>query len=344
MATSSLSADAIIDRQKLKRRVTFWRISALIVLALAILIVLYAVGAFESLGEKSESHIAEVEISGVITNDEKMIELLDELADREAVEAVILNISSPGGSTVGGEALYNAVLKLAEEKPVVTSVGTMAASAGYMIAAASERIFVHRSSIVGSIGVIFQYGQVSELLDKIGVKMNEVKSSPLKAEPSPFHEAPEGAREMIEAVVKDTYQWFVDIVAEQRGYTPSQAKALADGRIFTGSQGIENGLADEIGDKSAARDWLIAENDLADDTEIIKWKPKRENSSPFSADASAVNPIAEWVSRQLGLDFYRSAGDAVREILPERLFLDGLISMMQIDGELAGEQHQGITP
>ncbi len=330
MALSGLSTDAVIDRRKLKRRITFWRIAALLLLSATTLAVLSAAGFFEGLGKKSLDHVAEVEISGVITNDQPMIELLGDLGDNDAVKGVILNISSPGGSTVGGEALFEAVLSLREKKPVVTSVGTLAASAGYMIAAASERIFVRRSSIVGSIGVIFQYGEVSKLLDKIGVEMNEVKSAPLKAEPSPFHPTSPEAREMIENVVADTYQWFIDIVAEQRGFTPLKARGLADGSIFTGSQGLENGLVDEIGDKYAAKAWLVAEKDVPEDSEILEWEPKRSSGDLLAANSGWASAVIGFVARSLGLDFAPVGTGIIRGALPERLFLDGLISMLHI--------------
>lgn len=329
MAESALSVDALIDRRRMKRRVTFWRIAALVLLAAAILAALSAMGAFDGLGKKNTDHIARVSISGVITNDKPLIDLLKDLKEEENVKGVILNISSPGGSTVGGEALYETVLDLASEKPVATSVGTLAASAGYMIASASDHIVARRSSIVGSIGVIFQYGQVSELLDKIGVEVNEIKSAPLKAEPSPFKETSPEARAMIDRLVQDTYEWFVGIVAERRGFTPLKARQLADGSIFTGSQGLENGLIDAIGDEETAKEWLVSDRGLSEDLEIETWKPKRPSDSLLANPAG--NGLLVWVSRKLGLAPAQGAVDAVKEVLPERLFLDGLISILQIE-------------
>ncbi len=329
MAESTLSVDALIDRRNMKRRVTFWRIAALVLLALAVLFGLSAGGAFDGLGKKNTDHIARVSISGVITNDKPMLDLLKDIKEADKVMGVILDISSPGGSTVGGEALYEAVLDLASEKPVVTSVGTLAASAGYMIAAASDHIVARRSSIVGSIGVIFQYGQVSDLLDKIGVEVNEIKSAPLKAEPSPFHETTPEARAMIDRLVQDTYQWFVGIVAERRGFTPLKARQLADGSVFSGAQGLENGLIDAIGDQDTAKAWLVAEKGLSEDLKIETWRPERDDNSLLA------NPVGGtaigWLARQIGIVPAGDAIDAMKHILPERLFLDGLVSIMHID-------------
>ena len=329
MAESTLSVDALIDRRNMKRRVTFWRIAALVLLALAVLFGLSAGGAFDGLGKKNTDHIARVSISGVITNDKPMLDLLKDIKEADKVMGVILDISSPGGSTVGGEALYEAVLDLASEKPVVTSVGTLAASAGYMIAAASDHIVARRSSIVGSIGVIFQYGQVSDLLDKIGVEVNEIKSAPLKAEPSPFHGTTPEARAMIDRLVQDTYQWFVGIVAERRGFTPLKARQLADGSVFSGAQGLENGLIDAIGDQDTAKAWLVAEKGLSEDLKIETWRPERDDNSLLA------NPVGGtaigWLARQIGIVPAGDAIDAMKHILPERLFLDGLVSIMHID-------------
>ena len=330
MSEEGLSATAIIDRRKLKRRVTFWRIAALLMLVAAVLGISGTLGAFKGLSEKSADHIARVSISGVITNDKPLLELLADLKDDKNVKGVILDISSPGGSTVGGEAIYEAVLALGKEKPVATSVGTLAASAGYMIAAASDHIVARRSSIVGSIGVIFQYGQISELLNKIGVEVNEIKSAPLKAEPSPFHQTTPEAKAMIDRLVQDTYNWFVSIVAERRKFTDFKARQLADGTIFTGSQGLENGLIDAIGDEETAKSWLVEKKGLSDDLKIISWKPKRDNEGLFANPAGMGNAGLGWIAEKLGLDPAQTSIKAIKDALPERLFLDGLVSMLQI--------------
>lgn len=320
----TMSADEIIDRRRLRRKLTFWRVAAFLVLAGLIFAIASASGAFERFTKRASDHIARVEIAGMITNDEDMLELLGKLKKRRQVKAVILDISSPGGSTVGGETLHKAVLELAKEKPVVTSVGTLAASAGYMIASASDHIIAHRSSIVGSIGVLIQYGDASELLDKLGVNIDAVKSSPLKAEPSPFSPASEAAKEMLAGVVADSYDWFVDLVAERRGFSPAKARQLADGSIFTGAQSLENGLIDEIGDQETARKWLVENRNISEDLKILEWEPDSEGSS-----AGFPNPAAfAAVARLLGLDIDKNAATQLQEYLSRRLFLDGLVSLM----------------
>lgn len=325
----TLSVDQIVDRRALRKRVTFWRVISLVLLVLAIATLLATTGLFEKFSEKKSAHIARVKISGVITNDKPLLKLLENLKEDDAVKAVILDISSPGGSTTGGEAVYEAVRELSKNKPVATSVGTLAASAGYMIASASDHIVARRSSIVGSIGVIFQYADASRLLDKIGVSMNEIKSAPLKAEPSPFHPASDEAKAMINRLVQDSFNWFVGIVAERRDMSDFQVRKLADGSIFTGRQGVENGLIDAIGDEETARKWLVENKEIGNELKIVTWNPVRPSEQFFQNPAGMSKGILSRLAEELGLQFPSGATKAIKDVLPERLFLDGLISMMQ---------------
>ncbi len=212
----AIRADDIIDRRRLRRKLTFWRIAALVVAALAIGAAsswLYG----EEFGGNATNHIAKVKIEGTITEDEDLLERLERRsASRRRSKGVILSIDSPGGTTAGGEAIFDEVRLLAQKKPVVAQVGTLAASAGYMIASATDHIVARKSSIVGSIGVLVQFPDLTGLMDKVGIKLEEVKSSPLKAEPSPFNPTTEEERAMIRSMILDSYDWFVGIVAERR--------------------------------------------------------------------------------------------------------------------------------
>lgn len=320
----SINADEIIDRRRLRKKVSFWRIATFIVLGLALLSMIGFGLNKAGLSSASTDHIARVTITGVITNDEPMLKLLKELEEDEKVKAVILNISSPGGSTVGGEAIYEAVRELATKKPVTTHVGTLAASAGYMIAVGSDHIVARRSSIVGSIGVLFQYADASELLDKVGVKVKTVKSSPLKAEPNPFNPASPEAVAMIDRLIQDTYKWFVGIVAERRDMKQFEVLRLADGSIFTGSQSLENGLIDAIGGEDVAIKWLNDEKDISKDLKVIERKPKRPTDSIFGNPAAIAT-----IARLFGIDIGNSEAKALEDALREHLPLDGLVSIWQ---------------
>ncbi len=324
-----IDAETIIDRKRLRRKLTFWRIVTFLVLAVLILALVKATGVGELLSKKNQDHIARVKISGVITNDRPLLKLLGELKKKDNVKAVILDISSPGGSTVGGEAIYEAVRQIAEKKPVATSVGTLAASAGYMIASASDHIVARRSSIVGSIGVIFQYADASVLLEKIGVAVKEIKSSPMKAEPSPFHTTSQEARDMIDRLVRNSYDWFVELVAKRRNISKSEALTLADGSVFSGSQGLENKLVDAIGDETTAKNWMVKEKGIEEDLKIFTWKPVRSKDGIFENPAGLI-----WVFKQFGLNISPNGANELSKRIPGRLFLDGLVSMWLSSGNL----------
>ncbi|TJU91051.1 MAG: S49 family peptidase, partial [Mesorhizobium sp.] len=211
------------------------------------------------------------------------------------------------------------VRKLAADKPVVAEVGTLAASAGYMIASAADHIVARKTSIVGSIGVLIQYPDVSGMMDKLGVKLEEVKSSPLKASPSPFKPTNDDERAMVRKLILDSYDWFVGIVAERRKMTHEQALALADGSIFTGRQGVANGLIDAVGGETVAIDWLATKGVDAK-LKVVEWK-ETERRGGFLWSKAMVKTVGS----ALGLP--DSGGDILHELGADRLFLDGLVSV-----------------
>ena len=215
--------------------------AALVIAALAIVAIsVWLAG--DEFGGTAVDHIAKVRIEGTITEDDELIERLEKIRKSAAVKGVILSIDSPGGTTAGGEQIFDEVRRLATEKPVVAQVGTLAASAGYMIASATDHIVARKSSIVGSIGVLVQFPDVTGLMDKLGIKLEEVKSSPLKAEPSPFNPTTDEERAMVAQLILDSYDWFVGIVDERRPLSRAEVTALADGSIFTGRQALTNKL------------------------------------------------------------------------------------------------------
>ncbi|RIY00762.1 signal peptide peptidase SppA [Aureimonas flava] len=317
-----MDAQGIIDRRRLRRKLSFWRVAAILVLAVAAVLAAFAAGWRPGAGLGPT--IARVEISGLITEDREMLELLDDLAEDDGVKAVIVKVNSPGGTTVGGETLFHAVRRLAEAKPVAAEVGQLAASAGYMVAMATDRVFAHHSSIVGSIGVLFQYVDASVLLGRIGVDVAAVKSSPLKAEPSPFDPAPPEAREMIGRLVDSSYAWFKRLLAERRGFSPAETDALADGSVFSGEQGLDNRLVDALGGEREIRRWLEQERGVPEGLEIVEREPAREGRWGLSGAAHAL------ATRLLGFDPAASGlGGAVAGAAGH---LDGMVSLWQPPG------------
>ncbi|WP_176037585.1 signal peptide peptidase SppA [Brucella tritici] len=314
-------AEAIIERRKLRRKLTIWRGAFLLLIA-----ALIAVFASWSLRGTNfnQPHIAKVRIEGTIFENEELLKRLDKIAKDDAVKGVILVLDSPGGTTVGGEAIFEAVRKIAEKKPVVTQVGTLAASAGYMIASASDHIVARQTSIVGSIGVLFQYPDVSKLLDTIGVKVETIKSSPLKAEPNYFSPASEEAKGMIRNMIMDSYAWFVDIVEKRRSFTHEQALALANGAVFTGRQALDKKLIDGLGGEEEAIAWLASKG-LSKDLPRLEWKPVSSDTG-FSLRDLVIHAGA----RLIGVP--QEADGILKEIAKERIFLDGLLSVWHVDG------------
>ena len=210
----SSSSDYMVDRRRLRRKLGFWRIAAI---GAALLAALVAVAKFSGLDtmEKAAPHIARLSIEGIITGDEDTIQLIKDIGDSKA-SAVLLKIDSPGGTTAGAEKLYLELRKLAEKKPVVAVVGTLAASGGYIAAIGADEIVVRGNSLIGSIGVLFQFPNFAKALDSLGVKVEEIKSTPLKAAPNGFEPTTEAAKAAINSLVVDSYDWFKDLVKTRR--------------------------------------------------------------------------------------------------------------------------------
>ena len=292
--------DILLDRRRLKRGLVLWRLVAIVSLV-AIVLVGYA--RFD--GVLLRDHIARFEVEGIILDDADVMAALDEIAGNSRVKALIVHIDSPGGTFVGGEQLYGALRDIAAKKPVVAVMGTVAASAGYMTAIASDRIFARQGTITGSIGVIMQTTDITGLLGKLGITAEAIKSAPLKATPSPLEPLSDEARAASQAIIDDMYGLFIEMVAEQRGFEMSRARALADGRVYTGRQAVANGLIDAIGGEAEARDWLAAERDIP-------------RSLPVH-DVTIDRPGENWLANARVL--------SQKMLLPERLTLDGLISL-----------------
>jgi protease-4 len=247
----SLETDLLLDRRRLKRRLVFWRVFAVLAVVVAALVGLHGAG-LTPVG----AHIARVSVNGLITEDRKTTDAIDALATDSQVKAVILSIDSPGGSVSGGETLHDAIVRVAAKKPVVVTMGGLAASAGYMIAVPAERIFAREATLTGSIGVLLETGEVSGLLEKIGLNAEVVRSGPLKDEPSLVRPLSPAGREVLQGLVNDMYDQFVAMVASGRHMDAAKVRELGDGRAYTGRQALALGLVDAIGGEREAKDWL----------------------------------------------------------------------------------------
>jgi len=258
----ALEADALIDRRQLKRRLTFWRVLAVLALVLAAIVATPRGSGFGRTG-LSGAHIARYTIAGTIGDGREQIEAIDALRKDSSVSAVFLHLDTPGGAVGGGEGIHAAVVQLAVAKPVVAVMDGMAASAGYMIAVGAPHIVARESTLTGSIGVILEFGDVSGLLDKIGIKAEQLVSGPLKGQPSFTHPLSDQGRVYLQALVADLYDQFVQLVATGRHMDPAKVRGLADGRAYTGRQALGLGLVDEIGGEPEARIWVEQKRHVA---------------------------------------------------------------------------------
>jgi signal peptide peptidase SppA len=226
----SLDADSIVDRRRLRRKLTVWRVLAVLLAISAVLAVAARLSKPDLVwSEATGSYMARVAIRGLIRNDQERTEALERLAKSQA-RAVIVHIDSPGGTAAGAEQLYDSLRAVAAKKPMVIVVDGLAASGGYIAALAGDHIVTRSAGLLGSIGVLFQYPNVSDLLKTIGVKVEEVKSSPLKAAPNGFEPTSPEARAAIEAIVKDSYAWFRGLVKDRRQLDDALLERVADGK------------------------------------------------------------------------------------------------------------------
>jgi protease-4 len=319
----SLDADQIVDRRRMRRKLTFWRVAAVI---LAICAVVVAGLALREPGTAflttRPASIARVTITGLIRTDSERVEAFERLG-RSAAKAVIVHINSPGGTTSGSEQLHESLLRLKAQKPTVVVVDGLAASGGYIAAIAADHIVAQETSLVGSIGVLFQYPNVSDLLKTLGVRMEEIKSSPLKAAPNGFEPTSPEARAAIEAIVMDSYAWFRALVKNRRQLDDAMLDKVADGRVFTGRQGLGLKLVDELGDEKTAVAWLAKDKNIDPKTPVRDYQLRdRFGDLPFLHTAAVVMLDAVGLG---SLARHVQAWSGVQAI--DRLNLDGLLAL-----------------
>ena len=288
------------DRRRAKRRLFFWR-------TISVILLLTLIGTIISLNveEPDVDHVARLDINNVIIEDEWRQSAIQEILKDDTAKALIVYINSPGGSTYGSERLYKSLRRVAEKKPVISVIGTVGASGGYLTALAGERIFAGESSITGSIGVIIQITEFSELMDNLGIKGDAITSGKLKGEPSPFKPLSEAGRENLQEMVSSTHEWFVNLVTDRRPLAREEAAKLANGGIFIGTKAVANGLVDELGGLYEARRWLESTYQIPADLPLL--------TQEYGPPKGLVDQLLE--------------GMLGKSVLSERLTLDGLLSL-----------------
>ena len=275
----TLETEAVLDRRRLRRRLSLWRTLAVIAGLLAIGLLLFS--SADRAGLLESRQIARVTIEGMITEDRDLLRMLQKIGESKQVSGLIVAVNSPGGTTAGGEALFEALRGVAKTKPVVAQFGTVATSAAYIAGLATDQIVARGNTITGSVGVIFQWPEFAGLLEKLGIKVNEIKSGPLKANPSPFLPLDDAGRSAAEEMVAESQRWFLDLVRTRRGIETKSVPGLEQGRVFSGRDALNHKLIDQIGGEAEVVKYLEDQRNVPKGLKIVDWKVSRDTSWSF---------------------------------------------------------------
>ena len=219
---------------------------------------------------KTEHAVGVAEITGEIFSSEKFAKSIKQLVDNDKIKAIVVRIDSPGGAVGASEEMYRAIKNADAKKPVVCSLGTVAASGGLFAASGCKKIVANESTLTGSIGVIMMSPNVRSLLDRVGVQMTIIKSGRLKDTGSPFREVSPEDRQYLQELLDETHQQFIETVAKGRNIDVAEVKKFADGRIILGTQAKELKLVDEFGGEEEAAKLALSLSGDQSEPEIIK--------------------------------------------------------------------------
>jgi protease-4 len=315
----TFETESVLDRRRLRRRLSLWRVLAVTAAALALGLLLYS--SAERAGFLEQRQIARVTIEGLITDDRDLLRLIKRISESKKVAGVILFVNSPGGTTVGGESLFEALRELATSKPLVAQFGTVATSAAYIAGLATDQIVARGNTITGSVGVIFQWPEFSQLLEKLGIKVNEIKSGPLKANPSPFQPLDERGKAAAEQMVAESQRWFVNLVRTRRGIDTSKVAGLEEGSVFSGRDALTHKLIDQIGGEAEVVKYLEDQRGVPKGLKIVDWKVSRDS------DWSLVRLATQALARATGIAALEGVAGLVGSDRLASLRLDGLVSV-----------------
>jgi protease-4 len=269
----AISTDMLIERSRMKRQVSFWRLAAIGAVVFFLVMLIEKPDAVTV----SKSFIARVDIEGVITDDMPEHKILKDLQNNDHAKAVILYLNTPGGTAVGGEDFYRRIQELKTKKPVIVLMRSLCTSAGIMTAVAADRVYASNGTITGSIGVIIQSADVSRLADKVGIEPVIIKSGPLKGSPSPFEKLDPAGRVVVQSLIDDFHKVFVKMIADARKLPFEDVAAIADGRILSAQQALSLKLIDAIGNEEDAVAWLKKEKKLDETLAVRKVEPPKED-------------------------------------------------------------------
>ncbi|MEM9232244.1 MAG: signal peptide peptidase SppA [Pseudomonadota bacterium] len=272
-----VTRDFYEERRRSWRRSAFWR--GFLVAAVILGLIAAAVGF--SGGPPSGQHIARLYVTDIIFSDRARTRLIGEISESDAARALIVHIDSPGGTVVGSEELYLALRDVAQEKPVVAVLNGVAASGGYIAALGADHVVARGNTITGSIGVIFEYLTFTGLMERLGVDVETIRSSDLKAAASPYRDLSPEARAAERDMVEETFRWFRDLVGERRDLAGAELAAVTDGRTFTGRMALESGLVDALGGEEVSLSHLESLDSSLTDLPVETWQVERDDEGVF---------------------------------------------------------------
>lgn len=242
-------------------------------------------------------------VRGVLADARGIIEQIDDFDGNDSVKAVVLRVESPGGGVVPSQEIYDRLKKVKENKIVVASLGAVAASGGYYIACAADKIVANPGTVTGSIGVILQFPLFEELFRKIGIGSTTVKSGKYKDMGSPFRELTPGERAYLQGVTNDIYEQFVDTVLVSRNIPPSRTAEIAEGKIFTGRQALELGLVDALGSEQDAIDLAAKLSGLEGKPAVVYGEEKKGGLLRYLLEESAQFMAREFRESFPGVEY-----------------------------------------
>ncbi len=256
--------------------------------------------------------------SGNLVSSVEAVRLLEDARQDSSVKAVLLRVNSPGGSAAASQEIYNAIKKLKEEKPVVVSMGDLAASGGYYISSAANYIFANPATLTGSIGVLFDTIEFSELMKNVGISSQTLKAGEFKDIASPWRKMTEKERELLQEMLDQVHHQFIKAVAEGRKIDESKVKAVATGVIMTGEQAVKVGLADAVGGLEDAKVKARELGKLPKDAEVVEYKKKPSLFELFEMFGSETR-LSALLKLKSGTQFENGL-----ESLARRLFLSDI--------------------
>ncbi len=272
-----MTPEYLIERKKHKNEIKKWKIASIFIAMITMLVYIKTLEIIPSGKAPSRDYIASIFIDDVLFEDQKRDNRLERIIEDNEVKALIVHVNSPGGTLVGADKIYKILRKISEKKPVVTVMGTMATSGGYLVSLGGDYIISHVGTITGSIGVIFQTAEITELAERMGIKFNNFKSGELKAVPNPTEKVSAAAREVVMSIIEDSYNYFIELVATRRSFSIEETKKIADGRVYSGRQALQLHLVDAIGAEEDAVKWLQENKQIDAKLKVKEFKLKPEN-------------------------------------------------------------------